>query len=741
MTTFHKHIKSNGSGALEVEGITVTDLATEYGTPLFVLSENMIRENFRRIHRAFADVYPAEVIICAGMKGNWGLAARRVIVEEGGGGDAFGLGELTVAMLAGSDPRKIVMNGANKSRETIEAAIDMGVLNQVDNADELQLVEAVAGALGKTARISLRIRLPLKSLAEVNYVDARYPEGISPSYWERTFKFGLAPDAYAAAVKIAQGMKHVSLEGCHYHGGIPRRAGFFREETEELVEILGDIKAQTGWAPAYLNIGGGFVSERYGADAPPSVEEYGRVIGKAIVDTCAKHGMDVPVLMMEPGRYCWESAGLWVVQVNARKEDHTRAKSFEDYHHMFATHLPGEERPAGRPVRQSALHDIMAAQGCQFMEGGGYERPKFFSPEGKPETPGFRRNETFALVAEECRAMRERVGLADLSSFAKYDVTGPGAEGFLNRILANKLPVRDGGIVLGHLLTDAGRIETEFTVTRLAADRWYLLSSISAEIRDWDHLNSLKHPDEDVTICNVTDEIGVLVVAGPRSRAVLQPLTPASLGNEAFRWLSAQEIAVAGVPLRAMRVNYVGELGWELHAPKAKLVALYQAIRHAARPHGGANVGLYAINSMRMEKGYRGWGAELTNEITLIEADMARFFVPAKGTFLGRDATTVRQGRPLETCLVYLELSAPDDLPLDNDARGGEAVLSDGRRIGVVTSGGYGHYTGRSLAFGYVEPALAASGTTLTVDLLGRMVTATVLAAPVHDPDNTRPRA
>ncbi|MBL9047448.1 MAG: hypothetical protein JNK34_09100 [Tabrizicola sp.] len=120
-------------------------------------------------------------------------------------------------------------------------------------------------------------------------------------------------------------MRHVSLEGCPYHGGIPRRAGFFREETEELVDILGQIKAATGWAPAYLNIGGGFVSERYGADAPPSVEDYGRVISKAIVDTCAKHRMDVPVLMMEPGRYCWESAGLWVVEVNARKEDHTLA--------------------------------------------------------------------------------------------------------------------------------------------------------------------------------------------------------------------------------------------------------------------------------------------------------------------------------------------------------------------------------------------------------------------------------
>lgn len=136
MTTFHKHLTTNAAGALEVEGIPVTKLVADYGSPLFVLSENAIRENFRRIHRAFAEVYPAEVIVCAGMKGNWGLAARRVIVDEGGGGDAFGLGELTVAMMAGSDPRKIVMNGANKSRETIEAAIDMGVLNQVDNIDE-----------------------------------------------------------------------------------------------------------------------------------------------------------------------------------------------------------------------------------------------------------------------------------------------------------------------------------------------------------------------------------------------------------------------------------------------------------------------------------------------------------------------------------------------------------------------------------------------------------------------------
>ena len=225
MTQFGPFLRANGDDVLEFDGVTVTALAEQFGTPLFVLSENTIRANFRRIRDAFQNVYPAEVIVCAGMKGNWGLAARRVMVEEGGGGDAFGLGELTVAMMAGSDPRKIVMNGANKSRETIEAAIDMGVLNQVDNIDELRLVGEVAAALGKTARISLRIRLPLSKLAEVNYVDARYPEGISPSYWERTFKFGLEPETYVTAVEIAKTMPNVSLEGMHYHGGIPAPRG------------------------------------------------------------------------------------------------------------------------------------------------------------------------------------------------------------------------------------------------------------------------------------------------------------------------------------------------------------------------------------------------------------------------------------------------------------------------------------------------------------------------------------
>lgn len=321
MTVYGKHLLANTRNVLEVEGIPIPQLVEQYGSPLFILSENTIRHNFRRLHGAFSKAYPNEVIVCAGMKGNWGLAARRVIVDEGGGGDAFGLGELTVAMMAGSDPRKIVVNGANKSPEVIAASIDIGVLNQVDNLDELALVGQIAADLRKTARVSLRIRLPLKSIADIKYVDKRYPEGISPSFWERTFKFGLEPEAFVTAVREASGMSHVSLEGAMYHGGIPRRAGYYREETRELVEVIADIKRQTGWEPKYLNVGGGFVPERYGADIPPTVEDYAQGIGSAIAETCAKHGMTLPVLLMEPGRYCWDSAGIWVVRVGAKKED------------------------------------------------------------------------------------------------------------------------------------------------------------------------------------------------------------------------------------------------------------------------------------------------------------------------------------------------------------------------------------------------------------------------------------
>jgi dimethylglycine dehydrogenase len=237
----------------------------------------------------------------------------------------------------------------------------------------------------------------------------------------------------------------------------------------------------------------------------------------------------------------------------------------------------------------------------------------------------------------------------------------------------------------------------------------------------------------DVTLSNVTDAFGMLVVAGPRSRDVLAGLTDADLSNAAFRWLSAQEITLAGIPVRALRVTYVGELGWELHAPMADLARLYAAIRTAGQPHGIADFGVQAVNSLRMEKGYRGYGSELTNEITLIEADCTRFFAPGKGDFRGRDATLDVQAAGITTSLVYGEIAATDC-----DIHGGEAVMQGGSVVGVCTSGGYGHATGRSLAFAYVEPA-ATEG--LDVVVLGERRRLTLLAEPVWDPSNARQKA
>ena len=411
--------------------------------------------------------------------------------------------------------------------------------------------------------------------------------------------------------------------------------------------------------------------------------------------------------------------------------DYTRAKSFDDYHNMFETPLPGREIQAGRPRRVTPLYEKLTAKGAVYTEVFGWERPKYFAPAGFVEKLQYRRNNVFDLVAAECRAVRERVGIMDLSSFAKFDVSGPGAEALLDRLTANRLPRKPGGICLTHVLSGGGRIEGEWTITRLGDDRFYVVTGAGSERQALDHLAFAA--GEDVTIANVTDAVGMLVVAGPKSRDVLAPLTDADLTNASFRWLTGQEITLAGVPVRALRVSYVGELGWELHAPMAQLETLYDAVRASGAAHGIADFGSHAVNALRMEKGYRGFGTELTNEITLIEADCQRFYAPEKGDFRGRAATEAVRRKGIATKLVYGEVAATDC-----DIHGGEAVMQGDRVVGVCTSGGFGHATGKSLAFAYVSPD-ATSG--LEVVILGERRALTLLDAPAWDPSNARQKA
>jgi dimethylglycine dehydrogenase len=241
---------------------------------------------------------------------------------------------------------------------------------------------------------------------------------------------------------------------------------------------------------------------------------------------------------------------------------------------------------------------------------------------------------------------------------------------------------------------------------------------------------------ESVTVENVTHDYGVLVLAGPRSRDVLVKLSNEDLSNASFPWLRGREIDVAGIPVRALRISYVGELGWELHHPIARMETLYDAIMAAGEEYGIANFGTYAVNAMRMEKAYKAWGAELTTEITMVEADMDRFVDFDKDEFIGRDATFARKKQGIDTKLVYVSVDTDDA-----DPAGNEPVFDGDRVIGVTTGGAYGFSVGKSLAFAYVEPGYASPGSAFDISILGSRRRATVLDRPAYDPGNQRLRS
>jgi len=445
--------------------------------------------------------------------------------------------------------------------------------------------------------------------------------------------------------------------------------------------------------------------------------------GKYLAQWMVHGDADINMLEFDPRRFGAFADAAYV-----------RDKVFQDYRLTFTTRPPGDEEMAGRPRKTSPLHARLQAQGCVHTETFGWERPKWFSLDGRAEDYRYARNNVFEVVRDEVAAVHHRVGVLDLTGFAKYDISGPDAEAFLNRVCANRVPRKPGGIALMHLLSPGGRIQGEMTISRLDGARFYALSAAAAELRDLDLLQQSLAPGEAVRIENVTEDRGVLVLSGPRSRDVLRLLTDADLGNEAFPWLRAREISLLGQPVRALRVSYVGELGWELHPPIGFLAQLYEALCDAGRKFGIANYGLYAVNSMRIEKGYKAQGSELTNELNMLEADLPRFINFGKTDFVGKAATLAQAPRNFK--IVYAEVAATD-----TDARGGEPVLIGERCVGVTTSGAYGHRVKRSLAFACVAPEFAAPGSRFDVLIQGERRAAAVLAAAAFDPENLRMRA
>jgi dimethylglycine dehydrogenase len=412
--------------------------------------------------------------------------------------------------------------------------------------------------------------------------------------------------------------------------------------------------------------------------------------------------------------------------------EYTLAKSIDEYHEMYQVRLPGEYRRAGRPVKQTPLYGTLDSRGAQWQEVYGWERAQYFSSE--PERHSFRRSNAFEVVGREVRAVRDRVGVADLTAFAKFEVTGPDATALLDRLSANRLP-GEGGIRLAHMLTELGGIECEMTITRLGPDRFYLNSAVVGEHHDLDWLESHRTEGEVVQIRDVTDERGILAVTGPAAREVLAKITDTQLDSASFPWLTARDgIEVAGVPCTALRVSYVGELGWELHHPLERMSELYAAILDAGSSQEIVDFGAYAMNVMRIEKAYKAWGNELTTEITPIEARIERF-VDFDKDFIGRAATVARRQETLSMVCVYGAVDAHDA-----DCRGNEPIRSEGRIIGLTTSGAYGHTVDKSLFFAYVDPEFETPGTRFEIEILGESRPAIVMTGAAWDAGNDRMR-
>lgn len=417
--------------------------------------------------------------------------------------------------------------------------------------------------------------------------------------------------------------------------------------------------------------------------------------------------------------------------------DYCVAKIKETYTKRYAIAYPLEERPAGRPLRLAPLHSRQKENGAVFGFAYGWERPLWYAGKGHPAatTNTFTRPPWFQTVGLECRALREGVGLMDMSVFAKYEVEGADAAHWLDRVLANHMPESVGAIRIAQALDSRGRIVGDFTVTRVGPDRFYLIGPSAAEAyhRRWFERHRAGYA---VSVRAVSGRYGIFGIAGPKARELLSRLARDEVSSKALPFLRARSMDVGPAPARVMRLSFTGDLGFEIHFPIEYQVALYDALKSAGTDLGLVDVGAFALDSLRLEKGYGRWGLEYSRNRTPFEAGLQRFVALDKGEFIGRAALKSIKDTPARQKLVMLMVEADDA-----DPRGDEPVYANGTLVGVTTSGGYGHAVGKSIALAYVRSEYTADGADLTVDILGQRRPARVSIRPLFDPEGARLRA
>ena len=446
-------------------------------------------------------------------------------------------------------------------------------------------------------------------------------------------------------------------------------------------------------------------------------------------------------------------------------EGYLIAKNEEAYANVFTMHYPDEERSAARPLKTTPVYDRLKKLGGVFGSVYGWERANWYAPEGyalREEDLGvgadvitshnhapalddgrivekwsFRRSNYFEHVGNEVKNVTQNVGVLDMSAFAKMEVSGPGARAWLDSILANIVPKKRGRIALTHLLTPNGGVKVEFTVYEWAPGRFYLVSAGGLEAHDHDVLRRLAPTDGSVVLQPITQKYGVLVLAGPKSRDLLKKLTRTSLENKDFPWLTAKQISVGVATAHALRVNFVGELGWELHHPIEMQNYIFDRLMEAGAEFGIKPFGIRAMVSMSLEKSYRNMGRELSVEYNAYESGLDRFLRPEK-SFIGRDALVAYKEAGVKWVFSTLTVTGNTDV----DARGSEAISDEsGALAGRVTSGGFGWRIGKSIALAMLKPEYAAIGTKLKIRILGTLYDAEVVEESPFDTENALLRA
>ncbi|MEP2717083.1 FAD-dependent oxidoreductase [Pseudophaeobacter sp.] len=412
-------------------------------------------------------------------------------------------------------------------------------------------------------------------------------------------------------------------------------------------------------------------------------------------------------------------------------KDFTMARVKDQYAHRFAIHFPNEERGAGRPARTRPIYETQAELGAVFGLNAGWEHPLWFADApGATDTNGFTRQNWFDPVGEECRMLRQRAGIIDISNFAKYRCKGPGAESWLNAVFANTMPKTLGRSCLTPLISKRGGIAGDFTVTRLAEDEFWVIGSGMAERYHKRFFKQVPLPTG-TTFESRTEAVCGFNVAGPKSRDLLQRLTNVSLATTDFPFMRSARIELAGVEVLALRVSFTGDLGWELHCREEDQMRLYEALLAAGTEFGAGPVGSRALMSLRVEKGYGSWSREYSPEYWPQEVGLDRLCKMQKDFLNKAAAAEVMQNAPRET-LVLLHLDETEVTASNADATGGEPIFKGGKGIGRVTSGAYGYTVGMSLALGYVKDAVP--GDAVEVMVLGRPHRAVILSEPPFDP-------